>query len=161
MFPYIGRNLVRREILKKRDTKHKLLICCIEEVENNVTRSNNLFNQFSGGCIEGHSLYGMTQKLNAANIHSVLLKGQGIAQDYVVPVTRQCGDLDIWVGNDVYQDVCDAIQKEGYSADYAMARADKHLNFTYEKCTIEIHRFQLNLIMLIRIKPFMLGLMNV
>jgi hypothetical protein len=91
------------------------------------------------------SLYGMTQKLNAANIHSVLLKGQGIAQDYVVPVTRQCGDLDIWVGNDVYQDVCDAIQKEGYSADYAVARVAKHLNFTYEKSTVEIHRYSAKL----------------
>lgn len=91
------------------------------------------------------SLCGMTQKLKSLNVHTVLLKGQGIALDYVTPTTRQCGDLDIWVGNDVYQDVCSMIQKEGYPADYAMARVDKHLNFTYDKSSVEIHRYSATL----------------
>jgi hypothetical protein len=91
------------------------------------------------------SLCGMVQELNGAGIYSVLLKGQGIAQDYALPEARQCGDLDIWVGNEVYLSVCDTIQKAGIEADYAKGRATKHISFTYKHSTVEIHRFAASL----------------
>lgn len=91
------------------------------------------------------SLCGMSKKLDDFGVHFVLLKGQGVAQDYAIPEARQCGDLDIWVGNEVYQSVCDNIRKEGYVADYAMAKADKHLEFTFEKSCVEIHRYSATL----------------
>jgi hypothetical protein len=92
------------------------------------------------------SLCSMVQELNGAGIYSVVLKGQGIAQDYALPEARQCGDLDIWVGNEVYLSVCDTIQKAGVEADFVQARTTKHINFTYNHSTVEIHRFAATLL---------------
>ena len=40
----------------------------------------------------------LTEKVSAAGFESCILKGQGVAQYYPNPLTRQCGDIDIWLG---------------------------------------------------------------
>ena len=40
----------------------------------------------------------ITEALNAEGIPSVLLKGQGLAQNYLIPESRICGDIDLYVG---------------------------------------------------------------
>jgi hypothetical protein len=83
------------------------------------------------------SLYGVTQRLGAMGVHSVLLKGQGMAQEYALPEARQCGDLDIWVGRVAYERVCRAMQ-EGEPD--AREQTEKHRCFVYRGSTVEIHR---------------------
>lgn len=42
----------------------------------------------------------VVQALNAEGIPSVLLKGQGVAQNYRNPESRMCGDIDLYVGRE-------------------------------------------------------------
>ena len=49
----------------------------------------------------------MTLKQNG--IEPVLLKGQGLAKYYPTPELRQCGDIDIYVGEENYEKAYDAI----------------------------------------------------
>lgn len=49
----------------------------------------------------------MTLKQNG--IEPVLLKGQGLAKYYPTPELRQCGDIDIYVGEDNYEKAYDSI----------------------------------------------------
>ena len=52
----------------------------------------------------------LVMTLNQNGIKSVLLKGQGLAQYYPVPELRQCGDIDIYVGEENYEKAYDAIR---------------------------------------------------
>ena len=47
--------------------------------------------------------------LRAAGIEPVLLKGQGIAQYYPIPQLRQCGDIDLYVGEENYEKAYEAL----------------------------------------------------
>ena len=49
----------------------------------------------------------MTLKQNG--IEPVLLKGQGLAKYYPTPELRQCGDIDIYVGEDNYEKAYDSL----------------------------------------------------
>ena len=40
----------------------------------------------------------LTAKVGAAGFDSCILKGQGVALYYPNPLSRQCGDIDIWLG---------------------------------------------------------------
>ena len=52
----------------------------------------------------------LVMTLNQNGIKSVLLKGQGLAQYYPVPELRQCGDIDIYVGEENYEKAYEALQ---------------------------------------------------
>lgn len=52
----------------------------------------------------------LVMTLNQNGIKSVLLKGQGLAQYYPVPELRQCGDIDLYVGEENYEKTYDAIR---------------------------------------------------
>ncbi len=61
-----------------------------------------------------HSQMNMTLQLlvltlRKAGIEPVLLKGQGLSRYYPTPELRQCGDIDIYVGESNYEKAYDAI----------------------------------------------------
>lgn len=61
-----------------------------------------------------HSQMNMTLQLvvltlRKAGIEPVLLKGQGLARYYPVPELRQCGDIDLYVGEENYEKAYDAL----------------------------------------------------
>lgn len=61
-----------------------------------------------------HSQMNMTMQLIVTTLRNhgvepVLLKGQGLARNYPIPELRQCGDIDIYVGEDNYERAYDAI----------------------------------------------------
>ena len=61
-----------------------------------------------------HSQMNMTLQLlvltlRKAGIEPVLLKGQGLARYYPTPELRQCGDIDIYVGEENYEKAYDAM----------------------------------------------------
>lgn len=47
--------------------------------------------------------------LRKHGVEPVLLKGQGLAQFYPVPQLRQCGDIDLYVGEENYEKAYDAL----------------------------------------------------
>ena len=79
--------------------------------------------------------------LNAENLPSVLLKGQGVAQNYRHPESRMCGDIDLYVGIENFEKVCDTIaslsptpQEEDCSGH------EMHVHLELNGVTIEAHR---------------------
>ena len=49
--------------------------------------------------------------LNDKDIPSVLLKGQGVAQNYRKPTSRSCGDIDLYTGLGGYEQACRIIDR--------------------------------------------------
>ncbi len=71
----------------------------------------------------------------------VLLKGAGVGLNYPDPSLRQCGDIDLYVGEKHYDKVCkEALKWEKTNVKSAVAN-DKHLEFIYDTTPIEIHRW--------------------
>ena len=77
--------------------------------------------------------------LNAEGIPSVLLKGQGVAQNYRNPESRMCGDIDLYVGEKNYERACEIIVdmdpngKDGKECDH-------HMHLQVNGVEVEIHR---------------------
>ena len=83
-----------------------------------------------------HQAAKMMNILAEHDIPSMLLKGQGIAQEYLSPESRQCGDIDLYIGKDNYKKACDLAM--------GMETADlnetiKHTDFKWEGVEIELH----------------------
>lgn len=79
--------------------------------------------------------------LEAEGVHSVLLKGQGIAQNYRRPESRTCGDIDLYTGLGGYTrayEIIDALH-EGRPHKEA-AECTHHLHTDLNGVEVEIHR---------------------
>ena len=79
--------------------------------------------------------------LESEGVHSVLLKGQGVAQNYRIPVSRACGDLDIYTGEVGYKRAFEIIEslQEGKPHREA-AECIHHLHTSLNGVEVEIHR---------------------
>jgi hypothetical protein len=98
-----------------------------------VEQSHKLLNQ---------RLAEVTTLLRSEEIRSVLLKGQGVAQNYPNPARRQCGDIDLYIGKENYKKACDIAQK--WDSAQEVERDDtKHYSFHWRGVTIELHRIAL------------------
>ena len=76
-------------------------------------------------------------------IEPVLLKGQGLARYYPVSELRQCGDIDLYVGEENYEKAYEALKEvvtEIDEKESAMSY-DKHFHAKIGAVQIEIHRF--------------------
>ena len=83
-----------------------------------------------------HQVSKMMRILAEHDIPSMLLKGQGIAQEYLSPESRQCGDIDLYIGKENYKKACDlAMGMEITNPD----EKDKHTDFMWEGVEIELH----------------------
>lgn len=69
----------------------------------------------------------------------VLLKGQGVALNYVEPTLRQCGDIDLYIGREDYLMAC-LFVCERFGTDEHAVESEKHYHFTYKGVVVEIHR---------------------
>ncbi len=70
----------------------------------------------------------------------VLLKGLGVGLNYPDPSLRQCGDIDLYVGDRYYFEVWDYICQEfGIKRDEN--HSDQHFDFDFMNTHIEIHRY--------------------
>ena len=79
--------------------------------------------------------------LEAEGVHSVLLKGQGIAQNYRRPESRTCGDIDLYTGLGGYTRAYEIIEAlhEGRPHKEA-AECTHHLHTDLNGVEVEIHR---------------------
>lgn len=78
-------------------------------------------------------------KLENAGIRSVLLKGQGLAQNYPNPLRRSCGDIDLYVGSENYELAFRKLK------DYGIVTTKTennilHFQFEYRGVPVEIHK---------------------
>ncbi|MFI3265240.1 MAG: nucleotidyltransferase family protein [Rikenellaceae bacterium] len=70
----------------------------------------------------------------------VLLKGLGVGLNYHDPTLRQCGDIDLYVGEDYYFKVWDFICLE-LGVEKEENFSDHHFDFEFMDTNIEIHRY--------------------
>lgn len=79
--------------------------------------------------------------LETEGVHSVLLKGQGIAQNYHCPESRTCGDIDLYTGLGGYKRAFEVIEAlhEGKPHKEA-AECPHHLHTNLNGVEVEIHR---------------------
>ena len=77
--------------------------------------------------------------LEAEGLSSVLLKGQGVAQNYVNPASRSCGDIDLYVGLEGYERACEIIAGLG-SGHEEGEECDHHMHLQVDGVEVEIHR---------------------
>lgn len=73
------------------------------------------------------------------DIRPVLLKGQGVALNYVEPTRRQCGDIDLYIGTKDYDRACELVRQH-YGPDEHAIESVKHYHFKHHEVTIELHR---------------------
>lgn len=83
----------------------------------------------------------IVRALDAQGVPSVLLKGQGIAQNYLRPESRTCGDIDLYTGHGGYQKAFEIIEglHEGLAHKEA-AECEHHLHTSLNGVEVEIHR---------------------
>lgn len=81
--------------------------------------------------------------LDAEGIPSVLLKGQGVAQNYRKPESRSCGDIDLYVGEENYKRACvivENLDKDNPKHKLGI-ESDHHMHLSLNGIEIELHRF--------------------
>lgn len=81
----------------------------------------------------------ISSRLSAEGIRSVLLKGQGLAALYRNPLHRQCGDIDLYVGEENYRKAADIIRQWPEIHD-EMPESTKHVGFWFKNMEIELHK---------------------
>ena len=92
-----------------------------------------------------HCLANVVTTLRNGGVEPVLLKGQGLARNYLQPLLRECGDIDLYVGREQYEKACAIIngtateqeKSEAHATKmhYGLPRYEPHLGKVY----IEIH----------------------
>lgn len=111
------------------DKPHQeLLLQWIGEVQM-LEQQNKTMNGFIAELIE---------RLRTAEIYSLLLKGQGIAQCYERPLWRCCGDVDLFLSDDNYNRAKDLLVPIASEVEKEYAR-EKHLGMTIDGFVVELH----------------------
>ncbi len=79
-------------------------------------------------------------KLSAKGIRAILLKGQAYAQAYPDPTLRQCGDIDLYVGEKNFQNSYWMSKDYGWVSEEKFVKEAKHYGCFYQGVRIELHR---------------------
>lgn len=82
----------------------------------------------------------ITEALNVEGIPSFLLKGQGVAQNYRLPESRMCGDIDLYVGIDNYPRACEIVKGLNKEEQTDTPESEQHMHLELNGVTIEVHR---------------------
>ena len=80
----------------------------------------------------------VTELLHAQDIESVLLKGQGVAQNYPIPNRRNCGDIDLYIGCKEHKKTYEVVHSWGITPRYERKDA-KHYSFDFKGVSVELH----------------------
>lgn len=94
-----------------------------------LEQRNREMNTFIGSLVE---------KMREADIYSLLVKGQGIAQCYERPLWRACGDVDFLLSNDNYSKAI-AFLEPLASRIGEENKKRQHHSFTIESWEVELH----------------------
>ena len=80
----------------------------------------------------------MVEKMRAAGIEAVLVKGQGVAQCYERPLWRSCGDVDLFLSDENYERAKAFLTPLAASVEEEYVR-EKHLGMTIDPWVVELH----------------------
>lgn len=106
----------------------ELLLYWIGEVQ--VTeQQNKAMNQFVTELVE---------KMRAADIDAILVKGQGVAQCYEKTLLRTCGDVDLFLNEEGYDKARTFLLPKASKVETEYENS-KHLGMTIDGWTVELH----------------------
>lgn len=77
--------------------------------------------------------------LQGAGIVPVLFKGHGLAMNYPDPMSRQCGDIDLYVGKLSYEKAV-GVCVEHFGSGEHDSESSKHYHFDNQGVSVELHR---------------------
>ena len=77
--------------------------------------------------------------LRKSSIEPVLFKGHGLAMNYPDPMSRQCGDIDLYVGKSAYEKAIE-VCIEHFGPGEHDSESSKHYHFDYQGVSVELHR---------------------
>ena len=80
----------------------------------------------------------VVEELDSRNVPSLLLKGQGVAQNYRRPESRSCGDIDLYVGMDNFHEAREIIGR--MTGEEAGPESDHHIQLHFKGVEIELHK---------------------
>lgn len=81
-----------------------------------------------------------SSRMTEAGISAVLLKGQAYARHYPRPELRQCGDIDLYVGEEDYLRSYHVACRAGWESEREFRADVKHSEFLLRDVKIELHR---------------------
>ena len=105
-----------------------LLLQMIGEVQM-IEQRNKAMNVFIADLVD---------KLRKADIYTVLVKGQGVAQCYERPYWRACGDIDLLLSDSDYEKSKELLAPISSSTDIEDKKA-KHIAYTVNNWIVELH----------------------
>lgn len=91
------------------------------------------------------SIEDVVQKLREEGIDPVLLKGQGLANYYLKPEFRYCGDVDLYLGEDNLDKAVESLKTYSDFKDDSHDN-EKHYNMMWQGVEIELHRTAIDLV---------------
>ena len=80
----------------------------------------------------------LIDKMRAAGIYTLLVKGQGVAQCYEKPLWRACGDVDLFLSEENYAKAKEMLVPLASSVEKEYER-EKHLGMTINGWVVELH----------------------
>ena len=81
---------------------------------------------------------GLITRMRKAGIYTLLVKGQGIAQCYERPLWRECGDVDLFLGDDNYYKAKELLTPIATQVE-PEAEFKKHLGLYIDGWLVELH----------------------
>lgn len=79
--------------------------------------------------------------LESKGVYSVILKGQGVAQNYLNPESRACGDIDLYTGLGGYKKAYEIIETmQSKKAHNEAKECTHHMHTSLNGVEVEIHR---------------------
>lgn len=80
----------------------------------------------------------LISKMRKEGIYALLLKGQGVAQCYIRPKWRACGDVDLFLSDDNYDRAKRFLEHLASTVEKEYIR-EKHLGMTINDWVVELH----------------------
>ena len=117
------------------------LSCLLNEADKAGMKRFVMSNLTTGQMLN-NALINIVLELRKYGIEPVLLKGQGVAKYYPMPELRQCGDIDVYVGQDNFSKACEVIGEMSSPEDHqGDIPSLKHFHTRIGHAFIEIHRY--------------------
>lgn len=105
-----------------------LLLQWIGEIQM-LEQQNQSMNQFIGELVV---------KMRKADISTLLIKGQGVAQCYERPLWRSCGDVDFFLSEDNYKKALNCLTPLSQSVDQEL-HGEPHIAMHIDPWIVELH----------------------
>ena len=95
--------------------KHNPQLLCPSEIRDPLLKEARTI-MFSNA-VHKRGIFQLLEDMEAAGIPAVLLKGYAIADCYVLPESRMCGDADIWINPKDEDRACEFMKKQGFTVE--------------------------------------------